>query len=295
MRKPLKLAIASGKGGTGKTTVAVNLAAVMEDPVTYVDCDVEEPNGHIFLKPVIERSIPVGILVPVIDNAKCTGCGQCSAVCRYNAIACVKDKVIVFTELCHGCGGCTLACPENAITEQEHPIGVVEKGHANNIAFIQGRINVGVAMSPPLIRATKETSFFNGTIIIDAPPGTSCPVITAVHDSDFVILVTEPTPFGLHDLTLAIETVKQLGIPFGVVINRSDVGDDRVTTYCRREQIPILLEIPDDRRVAEAYSKGIMAIEAIPELFSSFLELEHHVRSLIPTGFPTKQIEAMHQ
>jgi len=270
----------------------VNLAAVTEAPVTYVDCDVEEPNGHIFLKPTIETTKGVGIPVPVVDEEKCTGCGRCAQVCRYNAIACVKDKVLVFAELCHGCGGCTLACPAHAISEADHVIGVVEKGHANGIAFIQGRLNVGVAMSPPLIRAAKGASPSDGTVILDAPPGTSCPVITAVRDSDYVVLVTEPTPFGLHDLKLAVETIRQINIPFGVVINRCDIGDDLVTEYCRGEHVPILLEIPDDRRIAEAYSRGETAIESVPETRALFIQLDQRIRDLIETADAGKESAA---
>lgn len=286
------VSVASGKGGTGKTTIAVNLAAVTEGPVTYVDCDVEEPNGHIFLKPAIENTQTVGIPVPLVDMEKCTGCGRCAQVCRFNAIACIKDKVLVFAELCHGCGGCMLACPAHAISETNHVIGVVEEGQANGIGFIQGRLNVGVAMSPPLIRATKNASPFDHTVIIDAPPGTSCPVIAAVRDSDVVVLVTEPTPFGLHDLTLAVETIRQIGIPFGVVINRCDVGDDRVTTYCLQERIPILLEILDDRRIAEAYSRGECAVDAIPEMRASFIQLGQRIRGLLAGN---DEIKAMAQ
>jgi MinD superfamily P-loop ATPase len=281
------ISIASGKGGTGKTTIAVNLAAATADPVTYVDCDVEEPNGHIFLKPTIENTQTVGIPVPLVDMEKCTGCGRCAQVCRFNAIACIKDKVLVFAELCHGCGGCMLACPAHAISETNHVIGVVEEGQANGIGFIQGRLNVGVAMSPPLIRATKEASPCDHTVIVDAPPGTSCPVIAAVRDSDFVVLVTEPTPFGLHDLTLAVETIRQIGIPFGVVINRCDVGDDRVTTYCLEERIPILLEIPDDRCIAEAYSRGECAVDAVPELRESFTLLGRRIRDILAANEET--------
>lgn len=275
------IAVASGKGGTGKTTVAVNLASVMDGPVTYVDCDVEEPNGHIFLKPAITSSQVIGIPVPAVDKEACTGCGRCAQACRYNALTCIKGRVLVFSELCHGCGGCLLACPTHAITETEHPIGVVEVGEASGIGFAQGRLNVGIAMSPPLIRAARATAPTRGTVIIDAPPGTSCPVIAAVKGVDFVLLVTEPTPFGLHDLTLAVETVRQIGVPFGVVINRSDVGDGRVLAYCGREHIPVLLEIPDDRRVAEAYSRGARAVDAVPEMGVLFTELGRRIRDLI--------------
>ncbi|HNR34043.1 MAG TPA: ATP-binding protein [Candidatus Hydrogenedentes bacterium] len=277
----MRIAIASGKGGTGKTTIAVNLAGVTEGPVTYVDCDVEEPNGHIFLKPNIETVKSVGIPVPVVDKEKCTGCGRCAEVCRYNAIACVKGKVLVFAELCHGCGGCRMACAARAISETDHAIGVVETGYANGVAFVQGRLKVGAAMSPPLIRATKAAAPANGIVIIDAPPGTSCPVIAAIKDTDVVVLVTEPTPFGLHDLRLAVETVRQVGIPFGVVVNRCDVGDERVTSYCKQECIPVLLEIPDDRRIAEAYSRGENAIDAVPEMRELFTGLCQHIRELI--------------
>jgi len=269
----VKIAIASGKGGTGKTTIAVNLASVMDGPVTYIDCDVEEPNGHIFLKPVIDQSREVGIRVPVVDNNICTGCSRCVDVCRYNALACVTGKVLVFSELCHGCGGCMLACPVRAITETDHVIGVVEKGCAGDIAFVQGRLNVGAAMSPPLIRAVKDSIPARGITILDAPPGTSCPAIAAVRDSDIVVLVTEPTPFGLHDLMLAAETIKELNVPFGVVINRCDIGDQRVTDFCQASAIPILLEIPENRRIAEAYSRGEIAVTAVPETRDLFRNL----------------------
>lgn len=273
-------AIASGKGGTGKTTVAVNLAAVMDAPVAYVDCDVEAPNGHLFLRPAIERTESAGIPVPVVDQEKCTGCGRCAEVCRFNALACVRGKVLVFAELCHGCGGCALVCPERAITEKDRAIGVVETGRANGITFVQGRLNVGVAMSPPLIRAVKEAMPREGMIILDAPPGASCPVISAVKGCDVVVLVTEATPFGLHDLTLAVETVRQIGIKFGVVINRADLGDDRTRRYCEREAIPVLLEIPNDRRIAEAYSRGTMAVDAVPEMRPLFARLGERIRGL---------------
>jgi MinD superfamily P-loop ATPase len=282
----MRIAIASGKGGTGKTTVAVNLACVLADngqTVQYLDCDVEEPNGHIFLKPEITATEPVGIPVPVVDEKKCTGCRKCAEVCQYHAIAVLK-KPLVFAELCHGCGGCALVCPERAIREENRTIGVVETGRANGVAFAQGRLNVGEPMAPPLIRAVKKKAIAEGVAIMDAPPGTSCPVVATVRDADYVLLVTEPTPFGLNDLRLAVEMIRQLGVPHGVVINRADSGDRRVRDFCMAETIPILLEIPDDRRVAEAYSRGHMAVRVLPEWSDSMLRLWGRVKASVNRG-----------
>jgi len=267
------VAIASGKGGTGKTTVAVSLALSLTEPVCLLDCDVEEPNCHLFLKPEITRREAVGVAVPLVDEKKCDGCGKCAQVCQYNALAVLKNGVLVFAELCHGCGGCALACPSRAITEGSREVGVVETGRAGRVLFVHGRLRVGEALAPPLIRAVKKCTAHDMANIIDAPPGTSCAVITAIRDSDYVILVTEPTPFGLHDLRLAVAVVRQLGISFGVLINRADSGDDRVGKYCREEDIPVLLEIPDDRRIAEAYSRGVPLVEALPEYRARFAKL----------------------
>ena len=275
----MRIAIASGKGGTGKTTVAVNLACVLAEcgeKVQYLDCDVEEPNGHIFLKPQITATESVGIPVPVVDEKKCTGCRKCAEVCQYHAIA-VLQKALVFPELCHGCGGCTLVCPTGAIREVNRSIGVVETGSAGAVGFVQGRLNVGEPLAPPLIRAVKKRAVTDGVAIMDAPPGTSCPVVTTVRDSDFVLLVTEPTPFGLNDLRLTVEMIRQLGLRYGVVINRADSGDQRVRDYCAMEDIPVLLEIPDDRRVAEAYSRGHMAVRVLPEWQTMLSELWHRI------------------
>jgi len=256
------VAVASGKGGTGKTTVAVNLAAVLAEQgtvVQYLDCDVEEPNGHIFLKPEIMGSETVTMKVPVIDAARCTGCRKCAEACQFNAIA-VPKKAMVFTELCHGCGACTLACPEDAITETDENIGAVESGKSGAILFGQGRLKVGISITPPIVRAVKRTRKEGAVVILDSAPGTACPVVAAVRDVDYVILVTEPTPFGLNDLRLAVELMRELGRPFGVVINRAGIGNDEVKKYCEAGNIALLAELPDDRRVAEAYSRGKMMI-----------------------------------
>jgi MinD superfamily P-loop ATPase len=264
----MHITIASGKGGTGKTTVATNLARVLSRtrPVQYVDGDVEEPNGHLFLHPQITWAQPAGIPVPEVDQARCTHCGACSQLCQYHAIANLGTTTLVFPELCHGCGGCMRVCPAHAIQEIDRPIGVVEHGRAGEMAFLQGRLNVGETMSPPLIRTVLQQIHPGVTAIIDALPGTSCPVLTAVRGADLVILVTEPTAFGLHDLTLAVEMVRALRLPVGIVINRADMGDDRVEQYCADESLQILGRLPHDRRVAEAYARGMLAVDALPEL-----------------------------
>ncbi len=267
------LAVASGKGGTGKTTVSVNLARVLNSKVLLLDCDVEEPNAHLFLNGVVQREEVITLPIPEVDESLCDGCGECGRFCQYHAIVSFGATPLVFPEMCHGCGGCMKVCPRQAIHEMDKRIGVVETFQAENIILIQGRLDVGVAMAPPLIRAVKA-KLQNGThAILDAPPGTSCPVIATMRDTDFVLLVTEPTPFGLHDLRLTVETVRELGIPLGVVVNRVGIGDDRVHVYCREQNIPVLLEIPDDRRIAEAYSRGHLIVEALPEYRELFERL----------------------
>jgi MinD superfamily P-loop ATPase len=277
----MKLAVASGKGGTGKTTVAVNLARASGVSVQLLDCDVEAPNDHLFLRvsasPVLDGAVcmreTVTVPVPQVDKSLCDGCGECSRFCRYHAIVSFGTVPLTFPELCHSCGGCTIACPRQAITEVAQPIGVIETIAAGAVTLIQGRLNVGVAMAPPLIRAVKARLVNHGLAILDAPAGTSCPVTATVRDADLVVLVTEPTPFGLHDLKLAVEMVRELGLPFGVVVNRVGAGDDRVHRFCHEQGAPILLEIPDDRRIAEAYSRGLLIVDALPEYRVLFRQL----------------------
>jgi len=275
------ISIASGKGGTGKTTIATILALSIDNSVQFLDCDVEEPNAHIFLKPEIKQSKAISIPVPKIDHSKCNFCGRCAEVCAYNALAVLKDKVLTFPHLCHGCGGCSLLCPQRAITEVNKEIGVVEIGNSANLQFIHGRLNIGEVMSPPLIRAVKE--YINPTriVIIDAPPGTSCPVIESIKGSNFCILVTEPTPFGLNDLILAVGVLEKLHISYGVIVNRSDIGDDKVDLYCQRKNIPILMHIPFDKEIALLYSRGIPIVKEKKEYIDKFQDMFSRIKKKI--------------
>ena len=275
----MNIAVASGKGGTGKTTVAVSLALSLASAPLFLDCDVEEPNAHLFLRPTIERREEVAIPVPAVEEARCTGCGRCAEVCQFHAIAVVKAKVLVFPELCHGCGGCSLACPEKAISELPHVIGFVEEGMAGPIRFAHGILNVGEPMPGPIIRRLKKQARgFSGPVILDAPPGTACPVVETMHGTDFTLLVTEPTPFGLHDLKLAVEVAKhELGIPVGVLVNRDGIGDRRVDDYCAANGLPILMRIPFDRRIAEAYAGGVPLVRALPEYRERFASLYNQI------------------
>jgi len=272
----MKIAIASGKGGTGKSTVATNLAYFLSKiykDVCLIDCDVEEPNCHIFMKPYFNYSQKIYVPIPKINVKKCISCGRCAEICQYNALAFIKDKVIVFKELCHGCGSCKLICPANAINETEREVGVVEAGFAQGFNFVHGKSRISEAMSPPLIKSVKkygnEQNF--KLQILDCPPGTSCPVIAAVSGVDYVIMVTEPTPFGLYDLKLAVDVIRKIKLPFGIVINRSCENDKLIKDYAEEESIRILTKIPDDRKIAEYYSKGELILRTMPE-FKKYFE-----------------------
>ncbi len=283
MSRPIRLAVASGKGGTGKTTIATSLAVALAERgecVAYVDCDVEEPNGHIFLKPIIGESLELSVPVPEVDATRCTLCGACGEACRFSAIVVLPNGVVTFPELCHGCGGCSLACTERAIREVPRVAGVVEKGASGGLAFLQGRLNVGEAMAPPVIRAVLEAAPQDCIVVLDAPPGTSCPAIESVKTADVVLLVTEPTPFGLNDLKLAVEMLRRIGLPFGVAVNRVGSGDGAVLDYCAKERLPVLLQIPNDLAIARAYSRGELAVRALPELKPLLVDLYERLGEL---------------
>jgi len=265
----MKIGIASGKGGTGKTTIATNMALSLGE-VQLLDCDVEEPNSGLFLKIDMKKIEDVTIRIPVIDNEKCSHCRKCSNFCQYNAIAVLPSDVLLFPELCHGCGGCTIVCPENAISEGERVIGAIEGGSTGKMEFLQGRMNVGEAMATPVIRTLKRRIEDERTVILDSPPGTACPVIETIGDVDFCILVTEPTPFGLHDLKLAIDVVVHLGVPYGVIINRDGMGDGKVEEFCAEKGIPVIMKIPHSLDIARLYSDGIPFVLEMPEWKAKF-------------------------
>jgi MinD superfamily P-loop ATPase len=268
----LIITVASGKGGTGKTTVAVNMALSLEN-VQLLDCDVEEPNSHILLQPIITETEPVCTKVPVISEELCVYCGKCSKFCAYNALFVAPKTVMVFPELCHSCGGCMLVCPKDAITEKDRQIGVIKKGEGKGVEIVYGELNVGEAMSVPLIKAVKNQLKNDKTVVIDAPPGTACSLVASVHKTDYCILVTEPTPFGLHDLKITVQVLKNLGVPMGVVINRAGLGDRKVYEYIKKENIPLLLEIPFSKKIAELYSRGVPFVTEMPEWKEKFLEI----------------------
>jgi MinD superfamily P-loop ATPase len=281
------VAIASGKGGTGKTTVAASLVYVWKRPVMAVDLDVEAPNLHLFLRPEIGGGKTARLEVPEVDGSLCTGCGACADICQFKAVTLLGDFPLVFPEMCHGCGGCMAVCGTGALRPGFRDLGDVTWGTAGNAMFLMGRLRIGEAMSPPLMRVVRthlalETARREIDVIIDAPPGTSCPAMSAVADADAIVLVTEPTPFGLHDLRLAREAFSRLNKPMGVVVNRAGSGDEKVGDYCRTTGLPILAEIPYQRRSAEAYSRGEIIAQTVPGQFDQFVDLAESVENLVP-------------
>jgi MinD superfamily P-loop ATPase len=276
----LKIAVASGKGGTGKTSVAINLALSLSN-AQIIDCDVEEPNVHIFLNPEITQTKPVELQVPVIDEEKCDFCGACSKFCQFNALFVAGETSLVFPELCHSCGGCKLVCPQQAISEQPRKIGEIHKGHSNGIDLVYGELKIGEPLAVPVIAAVKEEMKSNGPVILDSSPGSACPVVETVHGADFCIMVTEPTPFGLHDLEVATEVVRQLDVPLGVVVNFAGIGDRGVYEFCEKTGIPILMEIPYDRKIAELYSRGIPFSLEMDEWKTRFRELYRTIKETV--------------
>ena len=279
------IAVASGKGGTGKTTIATSLAlAVSGRSVGFLDCDVEAPNAHLFLGPTFEQREEVGLLIPQVDEQRCNACGVCAEVCQYHAIVVLAGKVLVFPELCHGCGSCTLNCPENAITEVPNMLGVLEGGLVGgDVRFARGVLNVGEPMAVPVIHKLKgwQSAQIGDIVIRDVPPGTSCPVVESIRDADFVLLVTEPTPFGLHDLRLAAQLVRELKLTAGVIVNRDGIGNTEVDEFCQEAGLPILMRIPMDRSIAEALARGQPLVAAFPEYLPRFRELFAQIQSLV--------------
>lgn len=270
MQKKYVIAVASGKGGTGKTTVATNLFLSADENMQLLDCDVEEPNSHLFLAQTAVVEEPVSVLVPQIDESQCSGCKRCQDVCEFNALAVIGKQVMVFEELCHSCGACVYLCPEKCISEKAKQIGTINKSRVDGRPFAYGTLGIGEIMAPPLIRAVRDARALDRDCIVDAPPGAACPMVSAVKEVDYCILVTEPTPFGMHDLEIAVKVLREMHIPLGVIINRHGLGDAPVEQFCQDRDIPILMKIPFDRRIAESYSRGVPIVTALPEYTEKF-------------------------
>jgi MinD superfamily P-loop ATPase len=274
------VSVASGKGGTGKTSVAVNMALSVGN-VQLLDCDVEEPNAHLLLHPDLDRMEPVYSLIPFVNEELCSHCGECSKFCQYNAIFATSEKNLVFPDLCHSCGGCALVCPKKAISLEKHRIGALKFGSVGDLALVYWELEIGKPMAVPVIKAVKNQIKEGKDVILDSPPGTSCPFVETVRGSDFCVLVTEPTPFGLHDLKIAVQVLKKMAVPFGVVVNRAGIGDNKVYDYCREENIRVLLEIPYQRRIAELYSRGVPFSLEMPEWEEKFQTLYSEIRKSV--------------
>ncbi len=281
----MKIAVASGKGGTGKTTIAINLVLSAKNTI-YLDCDVEEPNGHLFLNPDVEKEECINRLLPQINYDRCNFCGECAKVCEYTAITILPNQVLLFEEMCHSCGACAYFCPQNAIKETEKPLGFIREGriYPEGCHFVEGCLNLGEMMASPLISQVKAKVRPDSINILDAPPGTSCPMVETIRQADYCLLVTEPTPFGLNDLRLAVEVLRIVGIPFGLVINKADGIFTAIEEYCQEQQIPILMKLPFDRKLAEGYSRGEAAVRHYPELKSQFQQLLKNIEAKITEG-----------
>jgi MinD superfamily P-loop ATPase len=274
------VSVASGKGGTGKTSIAVNMALSIGN-IQLLDCDVEEPNAYLLLQPETNKKEPVYTSIPKVDRGLCDSCGKCTRFCQFNAIFVGSEKILIFPELCHSCGGCALICPRKAITWERHRIGTLNFGSADGVALVYGELEVSKPLTVPIIKAVKKQIKLGENVLLDSSPGTSCPFVETVRDSDFCLLVTEPTPFGLHDLKIAVEVLRKIGIPLGVVVNRAGIGDRRVYDYCREENIRVMLEVPYERRIAELYSKGIPFILEMPEWEEKFQKLYFEIMELV--------------
>lgn len=266
----MKIACLSGKGGAGKTLAAVNLAAAAKKAV-YIDCDVEEPNGRLFLKPQDIKEMIVSSLLPEFDPDRCTGCKKCVEFCRFHALMCIRKKPMVFSEVCHSCGGCSLVCPEHAVTEKEKPIGKLEIGRAGEIKTVTGILNPGEASGIPIIREALKQA--EGLTIIDGPPGSACSVMESVMDADYCVLVAEPTAFGFHNFQMVYELVTLLGRKCGVLINKEDTPYEPLERFCRERDLPLLGRIPYDSKIGAMAAKGELVCEKIPELQALFLDL----------------------
>ena len=277
--------VASGKGGTGKTTVTASLVSIWESKVLAVDLDVEEPNLHLFLHPEIKDHSIAGLEIPNLDLSQCNLCGKCVELCQFKAISMMGKFLMTFPDMCHGCGGCLAICPEKALTPGSRELGEIHRGQAGNADFIMGRIRIGEAMTPPLMNQIKneigeKIKQQPMDVLMDAPPGVSCPAVTSVLDSDIIVLVTDSTPFGFHDFSLAWEAFSPLGKPMGVVINRAGLGTNEIHRFCRENQLPVLAEIPYDRAIAEAYSKGRIIADVSDSLHELFVSLQHRIQDL---------------
>ncbi|MFZ2631994.1 MAG: ATP-binding protein [Desulfosalsimonadaceae bacterium] len=285
----MKVSVASGKGGTGKTTVSASLLSVWPDPVVAVDLDVEEPNLHLFLHPNISGGRNAFMEIPKVDESLCSRCGQCSTLCQFKAISLMGEVLMIFPEMCHGCGGCIAICPEQALSVDFRELGDISWGRWEKGDFIMGRLRIGEAMSPPLMRAVKarlneRMTASPADAVIDAPPGVSCPAVHAVMDSDMILLVTEPTPFGVYDMKLARQAFAPMKKPMGVVVNRAGLGNSEIYDYCKAEGLEILAEIPYDRRIAEAYAKGCIIADTSEDMRRLFTGLAGKIRQRAGRG-----------